>query len=179
MQLDRQYAEEHKGEIVEAIRSGKIFIYPTDTIYGIGCNALIDTSVERVRTIKNRPDNKPFSIIAPSKEWIIENCEVSQAELDKYLPGPYTLFLRKEETCQVSKFVNTSDDTLGVRIPDHWFTSFVAEAGVPFVTTSVNLSGEEYMKKLEDLSPEILNAVDYVVYEGEIDREPSIKVNLI
>ena len=63
-------------------------------------------------------------------------------------------------------------------MPDHRFYQLVEDSGVPLVTTSVNLSGEPYMIKLEDVSEEILNKVDYVIYEGEKAGTPSIKIDL-
>lgn len=175
--LNRNEVEEQKENMVRAIKAGSIFIYPTDTIYGLGCNALIDESVEHLREIKNR-EQKPFSVIAPSKEWIIENCTVERKEIDAYLPGPYTLFLKSSEG-SVSSLVNPEGNTLGVRIPKHWFTEIISLAGVPFVTTSVNISGAEHMKKLEDLDQRIKASVDYCIYEGENFGAPSTKINLV
>jgi L-threonylcarbamoyladenylate synthase len=175
--IDRSYVESHKSEIVEAIRSGAIFIYPTDTIYGLGTNALLNERVEKVREIKNR-DTKPLLVIAPNKEWLEENCTVSRQDIDKYLPGSYSLFVHRKKDC-VAQSVNPSDDSLGVRMIDHWFMNLVSEAGVPFVTTSVNISGEPWMQKLEDVPESILSQVDYVIYEGEILGQPSQKLNLL
>lgn len=175
--VDREYAESHREEMINAVLSGSIFIYPTDTIYGLGCNALLTSSVVKLRELKCR-EEKPFSVIAPSKDWIIGNCEVDLETLNKYLPGPYTLFVRKKAD-SVSREVNLKDDTLGVRIPDHWFTGIISEAGVPFVTTSVNLSGEKHMEDLESLSEGIKSQVDYIVYEGKKGGEPSTKINLV
>ncbi|OHA91554.1 MAG: hypothetical protein A2758_00345 [Candidatus Zambryskibacteria bacterium RIFCSPHIGHO2_01_FULL_49_18] len=174
--VDRKYVEQNKSEIIEAIKAGKIFIYPTDTIYGLGCDATNTKSVQKIREIKKR-ETKPFSIIVPSKEWIIENCKPARSEdysggseignLNKYLPGPYTLIVNKK-----------TGGTLGVRIPKHWFTQVVTDAGMPFITTSVNFSGEPHMEKIEDVKPEVLEAVDYVVYEGEKRGKPSEKIVL-
>jgi len=175
--IDKAYVEANKSEIIEAIRSGKIFIYPTDTIYGIGCNALLADVVNRIREIKHR-DERPFSIIAPSKQWIVESCEVEADLLDQYLPGPYTLIVGRKGGV-VAKEVNPIDDTLGVRIPDHWFTNLVEEVGIPFVTTSVNISGEPHMEKFEDLKTEIKDQVDYVVYEGEKRGQRSERITLV
>jgi L-threonylcarbamoyladenylate synthase len=174
--FDRLYVENHKEELIEAIWIGKFFIYPTDTIYGLGCNALITSGVNKVREMKVRKD-KPFSIIAPNKEWILENCLVSRVELDKYLPGPYTLFLKRKNMEGLDN-VNPIDNTLGVRMPDHWFTEVVREAGVPFVTTSVNISGEKHMESLEDVDETILEEVDYIIYEGEKRGSSSEKIDL-
>jgi L-threonylcarbamoyladenylate synthase len=176
--VDRAYVEAHKDEIIEAIQSRAIFIYPTDTIYGLGGRADFDEVVWKIRDIKQR-DTRPISVLAPSKEWILENCEVRREDLDTYLPGPYTLILKRKGVRGVSYEVNPNDDTLGVRIPDHWFTDVIQEAGVPFVTTSVNVSGTSHMEKLEDVPQHILDQVDYVVYEGEKVGKPSEKVSLL
>jgi L-threonylcarbamoyladenylate synthase len=175
--IDKAYVESHKGEIIEAIRAGKIFIYPTDTIYGIGCDANNVEAVKKIRELKQR-DERPFSVIAPSKAWILESCQAAAEDLDKYLPGPYTLFLRRKDASTAAE-ANRNDDTLGVRILAHWFTALVAEAGVPFVTTSVNVSGTPHMEKLEDVPEAMLAGVDYVVYEGEKEGSPSEKVSLL
>jgi len=151
------------------ILAGKIFIYPTDTIYGIGCNALNKKSVERIREIKRR-DKKPFSVIAPSLGWIKENCIVDMP-LEKYLPGPYTLILKKQEK---DFLLHVSDsETLGVRIPDNSFTMEIQKSGVPFVTTSVNFSGEKPANKIEEIPEEIIKEVDMVFNAGELTGKPS------
>lgn len=175
--INKEYVESHKDEVLEAIRNGSIFIYPTDTIYGLGCNATLENSVRKIREIKRR-DTKPFSIIAPSREWIIQNSEVESEELERYLPGPYTLFVKTRREV-VSSEVNPNHNTLGVRIPKHWFADIVSVAGVPFVTTSVNISGEKFMTSIENVTEEILKKVDYVVYEGPKEGTPSEKINLV
>jgi L-threonylcarbamoyladenylate synthase len=178
MIIDRAYVQAHKEEIIEAIRKGSIFIYPTDTIYGLGCNALLDSAVKRIREIKQRA-TRPFSVIAPSKDWIMENCIVEREQVDQYLPGPYTLFLRLKKVGTVSREVNPIDDTLGVRMPQNWFSELVEETGVPFITTSVNISGESHMENIEQLPKLIEDQVDYVIYEGEKRGSPSAKINLV
>jgi len=132
--------EKAKGQrIVQMIKEGAIFIYPTDTIYGIGCNALLPDAVNRIRAIKQRTD-KPFSVIAPSKQWILKNFKVKKIFVDK-LPGPFTYILMPKNSLPVCAEVSNIG-TLGVRIPDHKFTKVIQKAKVPFVTTSVNISGE-------------------------------------
>ena len=98
-----------KSEIIENILNGKIFIYPTDTLYGIGCNAMNKASVEKIREIKGR-DKKPFSVIAPNIFWIKDNLIVD-CDLEKYLPGPYTVILKKKDPTFLKHVAE--GDTLG------------------------------------------------------------------
>jgi len=165
-----------KEELKKAILKGAVFIYPTDTIYGLGCDATNKEAVKRLREIKKRY-TRPFSVIAPSKNWINDVCECeNKKEYEKWLdklPGPYTLIIQlKNKDCVVGE-TNNSMDTLGVRIPDHWFTKLINEMGIPIVTTSANLLGDDYMTSIEDLNPEIKKSLDFVVYEGKKHGRPS------
>ena len=132
-------------ELVKDIKEGKIFIYPTDTIYGIGCDATNIKSVEKIKEIKLRDKDKPLSIIAPSIDWIKQNCIIDKGlDLNKYFPGPYTLILKKKNPDFLT-YVSSSD-TLGIRIPDSDFTKQIQKSNLPFITTSVNLSEQPFAK---------------------------------
>lgn len=161
-------------QLIQQIKGGKIFIYPTDTIYGIGCNALNKKATEKIKEIKGRNRNKPLSIIAPSIQWIKENCITDNINLNKYLPGPYTLILKKKDDNFLSHISSTN--SLGIRIPDNDFTNQVQQAGVPFITTSVNLSGEKPITKTSELKPEIKCKVDTIIDAGELNGNPSILI---
>jgi L-threonylcarbamoyladenylate synthase len=157
---------------------GSIFIYPTDTIYGIGCDATNDVLVKKLRSLKKRSD-QPFSVIMPDKKIINEKCE-SDSSTKRWidmLPGPYTLIMKvKNKFC--SNSVNPRNNTVGVRIPNHWFTDIVKQMNVPVITTSVNINGEDFMTNLDDLSPEIKKGVDYIIYDGPLSGKPSTVVHL-
>lgn len=164
-----------KEEIKRSILNGSVFIHPTDTIYGLGCNALDSDAVKRLRKIKKRYE-RPFSVIAPSKEWIynVSGCNDKECkEWIEKLPGPYTLIIPLKENDVVAKETNNGLETLGVRIPDHWFSEIATELEIPIVTTSANFIGEEYMTSLEDLNSEIKSKVDFILYEGEKTGRPS------
>ncbi len=167
-----------KEAIIDSIIKGAVFIHPTDTIYGIGCNAQIPDSVKKVRQLKGRASN-PFSVIAPSVEWVYGNCIVTKEgeEWIGKLPGPYTLILKLKNNC-VAKEVNPNLRTLGIRIPSHWVRRLASDADVPIVTTSVNKSNEDYMTSLEDLDPAIKGGVDFALYEGRKDGKPSKIIDL-
>ena len=176
--LSKQEFEAAKDDIYEQIINGAIFIYPTDTIYGIGCNAKNSNAVRKIRRLKERKES-PFSVIAPSKDWIKNNCEVHEkaSEWIGKLPGPLTLILKKKGS-PVSKEVTCGLLTLGVRMPKHWFTSHVEELDVPIVTTSVNKHGEQYMTSLDNLDDDLKRGVDFIIYDGEIQGKPSKLVDL-
>lgn len=176
--LDEDEVKINIAEIKQAILGGAVFIYPTDTIYGIGCNALVPESVDKIRKIKQR-EKTPFSVIVPDKEWIQRNC-ILKSEHDKWvkeLPGALTLILKCKEGV-VHPSVNPEKDSLGVRLPKHWFTRIVKEIGVPIVTTSVNKTGKLFMTSMDDLDEEIRENVDFIVYDGEIKGRPSKIVHL-
>ena len=158
-------------DFVEDIKNGAVFIYPTDTIYGLGCDAGNIESVRLVKRIKYRDIDKPMSVIAPSKEWIKEHCVVEDELIDKYLPGPYTLILKKKNINFLTEV--SSNDSLGIRIPDCEFTKLVEQAGAPFITTSVNLVGEPFAIKISDIDAEILDSVEIVIGVGKLDGRPS------
>lgn len=168
-----------KQTLLSKIRNGAVFIYPTDTIYGIGSNALNHDAVKKIREAKDR-NTMPFSVIAPSKDWIRENCEVNgkvEEWLEK-LPGPYTLILKLKNPDAVESTVNSGMDTLGVRIPDCWTTDIAKELGLPIVTTSANITGKGFMTSLETLDVSVKNKVDFMINEGEIKGKPSTLVDL-
>jgi tRNA threonylcarbamoyl adenosine modification protein (Sua5/YciO/YrdC/YwlC family) len=159
-----------------------IFIYPTDTIYGIGCNALDEKKVDKIRKLKNSA--QPFSVIVPSKEWIYNNCVVTEEaeEWIRKLPGPYTLLLKLKNKKAVAKNVHNYDMdgevVLGIRMPNHWFLSLSYVLKLPIVTTSANITGQNFMTSLDDLDPILRNNVDYVFYEGPKKGTPSTIVSL-
>ena len=163
-------------EIAAKIQKNTIFIHPTDTIYGLGCNALDKEAVAKLREIKQRPD-QPLSVWVPSVSWIKKNCDTSKAKawLDK-LPGPYTLILPVKNKV-LTENVAPGLSAIGVRMPDHWFQEVVTAAGVPIITTSANKAGNPFMTDKDNLDPEII--VDFMVYEGEKKARPSKVVNLV
>lgn len=83
-----------KKGVTDSMKSGAIFIYPTDTVYGIGCDAGNSKSVAKVREIKQT--KQPFSVIAPSKKWIKHKLKIMHTEYLKRLPGQYTLIFTKK-----------------------------------------------------------------------------------
>ena len=164
----------NRKRIVEAMRSGDVFVYPTDTIYGLGCDAENASSVERIVKAKGREESKRFSVIAPSKEWVWRHATLSDANrkfADDILPGPYTLIARAK--AGAPKAVVSGDRSIGIRIPKHPFADIVSNAGIPFVSTSVNLSGEEPVSSIRDIPARIRKTADWAIDAGTISGLPS------
>lgn len=159
-------------EIIKRLKK-EIFIYPTDTIYGIGCNATNTQLIRKIRKIKQR-DEKPFSIIAPSKKWVLENFKVNEDLIDKYLPGPYTLLLEKKDINFLKEISNNK--FVGVRIPDNTFTKILQELEIPIITTSVNLSGETFANSVKEINPIISKKVGIIIDSGILSGKPSILI---
>ena len=154
--------------MIARMRAGDVFLYPTDTVYGIGCDAGNAESVRRIAEAKGRAE-RSFSVIAPSKEWIWANALFSEANrklADALLPGPYTIVARAGKG--VPKEVVSPERTIGIRIPKHPFASLVTEAGVPFVTTSANASGRQPATTPGAVPEQIRKAVDWAIDAGEI-----------
>ncbi|HLC45880.1 MAG TPA: L-threonylcarbamoyladenylate synthase [archaeon] len=170
--INAKNAKDCERQVIQAFATGKLVAYPTDTVYGLGCDATNETAVERVYWAKQR-EKKPVSVIAPSIQWIKENCECPNDNPEKYLPGPYTLVLPLKNKDCVSEAVLQGRETLGVRIPRHWISSVAKDFGKPVVTTSLNLSGKPTITCLEELPESIEKHIDLFVSEGRLEGRPS------
>ncbi len=156
-------------QVITEMKRGAIFVYPTDTIYGIGCNANKSDAVSKIRRAKGSV--APFSVIAPSKDWVEKNFRVKYPrEMDR-LPGPYTMVLRKKK--QVFLFWVGTRANIGVRMPDHPFEKLVKKAGIPFVSTSVNKTGGRYIKNVKEITEDMRIFIDYIIDDGTHDGPPS------
>ena len=169
-----------KKELQKRIKQGAIFIYPTDTIYGIGCDATNKEAITKLRQLKNRPNDKALSVWAPSIDWINQNCDTNSQNAQEYLPllpGKYTLLIPIKNKNAVAQNTAPNKELLGVRLPDHWLQSFFQELNLPIITTSVNKSGESFMTSIDNLDQRIGNHVDFIINDGETKNKPSKIIN--
>lgn len=158
-----------------AVLDGKILIYPTDTVYGIGGDALNSEVVKKVKQIKNLDEAKPLSVMMSDLKMIEEYCEVGLWEemiLKKYLPGPFTFILRKKVKLPVSQ-----DETIGVRVPEFEFCNRLSEqVGKPIVSTSANKTGEPAPVNFEDIDKDVLESADIALDRGQTRYQRSSDV---
>src|SRR4030043_1746356 len=172
------------SEAVKFLEAGKIIIYPTDTIYGLGCDALNEEAVKKIFEIKKRDIGKPLSVIVKDISKIKEISFIDK-EKEKVaaniFPGPYTLVFPGPRN--IPKIITNGENSIGVRIPDNEICrGMSASFNNPIVTTSVNISGEEALNdsfKIVDYFKNKDIAPDLILDCGRIkDARPSIVVDL-
>jgi len=149
-----------------AITAGGIVLYPTDTLYGIGCDATNAGAVKKLRALKRRGSEKPMSILVSDFIMLSRFCKLTHEQekiLHELLPGPYTFILPLKGHLPVSDELE-----VGVRVPEHAFMRAVAKStGVPIVTTSANLSGEKDADELSGVAREIMEGCDLAIDGGK------------
>jgi L-threonylcarbamoyladenylate synthase len=164
--------------IVNSIKGGSIVIYPTDTIYGIGCDMGNDKSVKKIQEAKDRAN--PFSVVAPSISWMEKHLVIpdgSKAMIKKSLPGPFT-FILKAKNNSLPKAAVSSNNTVGVRIPKNYFTDVIRKENILLVTTSVNIHGESPAKNLNEIPKKLSEIADIAIDAGELNNPPSTIIDL-
>lgn len=158
--------------IVEVLRNGGVIIYPTDTVYGMGCDITKARAVERVARIKGvRPDRAKFSFICSDLSHLSDYARQVDNNTFKmmksYLPGPYTFILNASH--QVPKVIKQNRKTVGIRIPDNnIILEIVRELGNPILTTSLKIGDRilEYPTDPETIFDTYKDLVDIVIDGG-------------
>jgi len=147
------------------VSSGGVLVYPTDTLYGLGCSALDQDAIDRIYGIKRRDGKKPLSMLVFDYSMLLKYCEVSPSQahtLHALLPGPYTFILRLRNRLPVSETMQA-----GVRVPEHLFMRQVSrELSLPIVTTSANISGEKGAAELSGVNTGVAAASDLLIDGG-------------
>jgi len=153
--------------VAKEVAGGGVIIYPTDTVYGIGCR-LDPVSIKRVFEVKRRDVSKPLSIACRDLDLAKEYAYISRAEegyIRANLGRPMTFILKKRDV--VPDIVTGGLDSVGVRIIDSPFVrELLSVVGEPIVTTSANVSGGKAPVRVSEISAEVKNGVDYVVDGG-------------
>jgi tRNA threonylcarbamoyl adenosine modification protein (Sua5/YciO/YrdC/YwlC family) len=168
------------AQVIEMLQNGGIIIYPTDTIYGLGCDIFNKDAVKKIYQLKKRDSKKPLSIICAdikdaSEYAIIPNPAFSL--LKKTLPGAYTYILKAKNKVP-STFI-AKNKTVGIRIPDNKIClEIVRQLGNPIITTSLNLSDQEVMASPSQLTKEMKNKIDLIIDSGPLPQEPSTVIDL-
>lgn len=155
---------------LETLKEGKIIIYPTDTIWGIGCDATNVEAVQKIYKIKNREESKSMIILMDSiqmlHKYIPEFPEVAY-DIIELSEDPVTIIFDNPKG--LAKNVIADDNSIAIRIPKNEFLlKLIQKFKKPIVSTSANISGDNSPMSFSEINPMLLNQVDYVV---NLDRE--------
>lgn len=163
---------------VEVLRNGGLILYPTDTVWGIGCDATNEEAVQKIYTLKQSENKHAMLVLCQSAEQIVRYVDRAPAiafEVMEMATSPLTLIL--PGAVGVAKNLIPDEGTLGVRVPDHPFCqALLRRFGRPIVSTSANLSGEKTPRKIDEVAEVILKGVDHVVsprHQGRPTGKPS------
>lgn len=170
------------AQIVACLRDGGVIIYPTDTVYGMGCDIHNTRAVEKICQIKGiKPNKNNFSFICNDLSHISDYAKVSNAGfklMKKALPGPFTFIL--EGNNKVPKVLSQSKKTVGIRIPDNEIPRLIVqELGNPIITTSIHDDDSivEYSTDPELIFEKFQHQVDIVIDGGYGNNTPSTIVD--
>lgn len=156
--------------ICNLIRNGELVIFPTETVYGIGANALDENAVGKIFIAKGRPSDNPLIVHVADKRKIEEITqditEMEQILIDNFMPGPFTLILKRKPI--IPDIVTAGLDTVAVRMPDNIIARGIIQfSGVPIAAPSANISGRPSGTNIEDIRKELEGKVSAIVDGGE------------
>jgi len=164
---------------LEVLRSGGVILYPTDTIWGLGCDATNPEAIKKIYEIKNRIDNKSMIILMDSVNRIdsyIEEVPDVAYDVIELSEKPLTVILEGAKAL-AQNVINNDDQSVGIRVTKEKFSQqLIQRFRKPIVSTSANISGEPSPKIFDDIDQNIIEKVDYVVKFRQDDiskSEPS------
>lgn len=166
----------------EVLASAGIIIYPTDTVYGLGCSIERKEAIERIYLLKRQRTDKPFSFVCSDLKHISEYAHVSNAafKIMKHLiPGPYTFILPAARMKHLPKILVSKRKTVGIRVPASPVTlAIVKELGHPILSTSVTDEGGELLNDPQLIGTVFGHSVDVILDGGPLVSEPSTVIGL-
>jgi L-threonylcarbamoyladenylate synthase len=155
---------------IEILNSGGIILYPTDTIWGLGCDATNEKAIEKILSLKGREQGKHLLILVSNIAMLgnyVETIPNKALELINSVKEPLTIIYPNAKN--LPKILSSDDNTIGIRIPNHSYCQELIQClGKPIISTSANKSGEPSPNGFKDISKKIKDGVDYI---AEIERE--------
>ncbi len=159
-------------QATEEIRKGNLVLFPTETVYGIGANALNAEAVKKIFIAKGRAQDNPLIVHVSNIQMVEEIVEdISNLErklIEKFWPGPLTIIFPRKNV--IPNVVTANLDTVAIRMPSNKIASILIEkAGVPIAAPSANISGKPSGTKVEDIIAELDGKVSYILDGGSTD----------
>ena len=165
----------------DVLRDGGVIIYPTDTVYGLGCDLSNKRGIERIYEIKRRNKKRPLSFVCSDLKHISQYALVTDyayKTMKRFLPGPYTFIL--EASRLVPKIILPKRPTTGIRVPANEIClALIRELGQPIISTSVSNEQGEILNNPQDIERKFGHCVDLVIDGGILVSEPSSVISLV
>jgi len=166
---------------VDILRDGGVIIYPTDSVYGLGCALFNKKGIDRIYEIKRRNRKQPLSFVCADLKDISRYARVSDfayKTMKRLLPGPYTFVL--EASRLVPKVILPKRLATGIRVPDNEIClSLVRELGQPIISTSVTTEDGEILSDPSEIKEKFGKRVDLIIDGGILASEPSSVISLV
>lgn len=172
--------EQDVKRAVESLKQGGVILYPTDTIWGLGCNALDEKAIDKIFAIKHRPKEKSMIILLAEARDVLQYVAAPHPDIIDIVSSfekPTTVIYPGALGFPDNLVQN--DDTIAIRVTnDPFCKSLIKRLGAPLISTSANLSGEPSPKNYSDISEEVKQGVDYVVEyrREEINNPPASRI---
>lgn len=156
----------------EIIKKGGIVVFPTETVYGIGGNGLDEQAIKKIYNVKDRPLDKPISLLVSSMEMVEKLAkDITELEyklMESFFPGPFTIILKKQNI--VPNILTANQDTVGIRMPSNEIAiNLIEYANTPIATPSANISGKPSGTDIQQIMKEFEGEVDCFIDGGECE----------
>ena len=179
--LNVKYNEHSTPIAIEKLKNGGIGIFPTDTVYGIGCDAFNLKALKNLYKIKKRDLNKPINMLVSSidmvKNYVKKIHPIEQKLMENFWPGDLTIIFDKSKI--VPDLLTSNKSTVGIRMPNNQIClEIISKMGVPLAMSSANLSYNPPDCKLSDLLLDFTEKVDFILDDGELVGFPSTIVRI-
>ena len=169
------------SKAADILASGGIIVYPTDTVYGLGCDIFNKKAIQKIYQIKGKSFKQPLSFIVPNLKQISQYALVSNKAyriMRKLLPGPYTFVLQASRLAP-KRISSVNKKTVGIRIPNNQVCiSILKEFSNPIISTSANISGEDVLSDPYDIKETIGHSVDLIIDCGVSGNMASTVIDL-
>lgn len=168
-------------EIFETLKNGGTILYPTDTIWGIGCDATNEVAIDKIYKMKQRSDSKSMLILVDSMEMLsryVKEIPELADQLIEYSEKPLTIIY--SDAKNLPKNLVNEDGTIGIRVTkDEFCKAIMYKTRKPIVSTSANLSGDKSPANFSEISDEIKSKVDYVVKYRQTEKTKGTASSII
>lgn len=173
--MDKKFFDDEVEAALQVLKSGKVILYPTDTIWGLGCDATNADAVQKIYEIKKRDDSKSMIVLMADERDVLQYVaapDLAVFDFQEQQQRPTTIIF--EHAVGLPDNLIAADGSIGIRlVQDEFCRHLIRRLKKPIVSTSANISGESSPKSFADISKEIKNSVDHIVHWRQDDNTPS------